>query len=66
MHKANSPRYNSFQLYDNRADPYQLVNLCGRQETKAAEQQLRERLLIRMTEAGDPPAEIFPTEFPYS
>jgi arylsulfatase A-like enzyme len=66
VHEANVSRYNSFQLYDNRADPYQLVNLCGRQETKAVELKLRERLLARMTEAGDPPAEIVPTEFPYS
>jgi len=65
-HKPNAPRYNSFQLYDNRADPYQLVNLCGRKETAAAEKNLRERLLARMTEAGDPPAEILPSEFPYA
>ena len=32
-----SPRYNAFQLYNNRADPNQLVNLCGRQETVAVD-----------------------------
>jgi arylsulfatase A-like enzyme len=64
--KPNAPRYNAFQLYDNRADPRQLVNLCGRQETVSIELKLRERLLARMSNAGDPPAEILPTEFPYS
>ncbi len=66
VHKANAPRYNAFQLYDNRADPYQLINLCGRKETAAVELKLRERLLVRMSEAGDPPAEILPCEFPYA
>ena len=64
--QPNAPRYSAFQLYDNRADPQQLVNLCGRQETAAVELRLRDRLLARMSEAGDPPAEILPTEFPYS
>ena len=63
--QPNAPRYNAFQLYDNRADPHQLVNLCGRQETASVELNLRERLLARMSEAGDPPAEILPTPFPY-
>jgi arylsulfatase A-like enzyme len=63
--KPNAPRYNAFQLYDNQADPYQQVNLCGHQEYVAVEAKLRERLLARMAEAGDPPTEILPTEFPY-
>ena len=64
--RPNSPRYVAFQLYDNRADPYQFVNLCGRQETVEIETKLRERLSSRMSEAGDPPAEIVPCEFPYA
>ncbi len=64
--RPNAPRYYAFQLYDNRTDPHQLVNLCGRKETAAAEEHLRTRLLARMQEAGDPPAEILPAQFPYS
>jgi arylsulfatase A-like enzyme len=64
--KPNSPGYHTFQLYDNRADPYQLVNLAGRKETKAIEERLQERLLVRMREAGDPPAELAFCEYPYS
>jgi arylsulfatase A-like enzyme len=64
--RPNVPRYSAFQLYNNRADPHQLVNLCGRQETASVEKALRDRLLTRMAEAGDPAAEILPCEFPYA
>jgi arylsulfatase A-like enzyme len=62
----NVPTYHGFQLYDNRADPYQLVNLAGRKETKAAEEMLRKRLLARMREAGDPAADVSFCEYPYA
>lgn len=64
--EPNAPEYVSFQLYDNRADPNQLVNLAGRKETKLAEEQLRERLRARIQEAGDQPAELKPCAFPYA
>ena len=64
--EPNAPAYVSFQLYDNRADPNQLVNLAGRKETRLVEEQLRERLRARLQEAGDKPAELKACEFPYA
>jgi len=64
--EPNAPAYASFQLYDNRADPHQLVNMAGRKETAGVEAKLRERLRQRMEEAGDKPAELLPCAFPYS
>jgi arylsulfatase A-like enzyme len=64
--KPNAPEYFGFQLYDNRADPHQLVNLAGRKETAAIEEHLRERLKVRMQEAGDTMAQLLPCEFPYA
>ncbi len=62
----NAPRYSAFQLYDNLSDPHQLINLAGRKETVAVEEQLRERLRVRMNEIGDVPAELGACEFPYA
>jgi arylsulfatase A-like enzyme len=64
--ERSAPRYVPFQLYDLRADPNQLVNLVGRKETKQVEDDLRQRLLARMKEVGDAPAEIAECAFPYS
>lgn len=64
--EPNAPEYVSFQLYDNRADPNQLVNLAGRKETRLIEEQLRERLRARMQEAGDKRAELKACTFPYA
>ena len=57
--------YVEFALYDDYAEPHQLVNLAGRAEYQAIAQQLRARLLERMKEAGDPPATIENCWFPY-
>jgi len=62
----NAPVYSAFQLYDNRADPHQLVNMAGRKETVAVEAALRERLKQRMEEAGDKPADLQRCAFPYA
>ncbi len=62
----NAAAYTSFQLYDNRADPHQLVNLAGHKETAAIEEHLRERLKNRMREAGDTDAALLPCAFPYA
>lgn len=64
--QPNAPAYTSFQLYDNRADPHQLVNLAGRKETEAVEEHLRERLKERMREAGDTDARLLPCAYPYA
>ncbi len=62
----NAPAYYAFQLYDNRSDPHQLVNLAGRRETVQIEQRLREQLQNMMQQAGDKPAELHPCPYPYS
>jgi len=58
-------RYVESAFYDNYADPHQLVNLAGRAEHQRIAQDLRARLLARMKEAGDPPAAIENSWFPY-
>ncbi len=62
---AGSMEYRDYQLYNNFADPAQIVNLAGRADPPALVQyagnrsmreltdQLRERLLARMEEAGE-------------
>ena len=52
--------YVEYQLYDLFADPHQLVNLAGRRETREISAHLRDRLLARMKEAGEEPAEVLP------
>jgi arylsulfatase A-like enzyme len=62
----NAPAYASFQLYNNRADPHQLLNLAGRKESAAVEEHLRTRLKQRMHEAADAPADLHPCPYPYA
>ena len=62
----HAPLYASFQLYDNRGDLNQLVNLAGRKAYLQIESQLRERLRKRMQEVGDSPADLQPCTFPYA
>ncbi len=64
--EPNAPEYSSFQLYDNRADPHQLVNLAGHKNTAAIEAHLRERLMARMQESADRAAELKSCPFPYA
>lgn len=52
--------YVEYQLYDLFADPHQLVNLVGRAETREISTHFRERLALRMREAGEGPSEILP------
>ena len=69
-----SDRYQEEYLYNLRADPHQKINLAGRRDNpdlihgfgvppQQAATQLRERLLARMVEAGEPRAEITEREF---
>lgn len=51
--------YHEYQMYDQRNDPAELVNLAGRADYRKQADALRERLLVRMKEAGEP-AEIVP------
>jgi arylsulfatase A-like enzyme len=63
--QKSSPHYNEYILYDRFADPFQHVNLAGRAETRDISAHLRERLLARITEAGDPKPAIDPPFIPY-
>jgi len=62
----SAEKYVEYMLYDNYADPYQQVNLAGRAPYQAVAADLRKRLLARMRDAGDAPATIEPSWFPYS
>ena len=65
IHTSGSRRYRDYQLYNNRADPAQLVNLAGRADPPAlvhyvgdrsmvqVTADLRRRLIERMVEAGE-------------
>ncbi len=53
-------RYSELFLYDNYADPAQLVNLVGRNGYREIAAHWRERLAARIVEAGEAPAEIVP------
>lgn len=53
MAAPNCNTYQQHQLYSLAADPYQLLNLAGRHETRAVVDNLRERLRRRIVEAGE-------------
>ncbi|MGH2370179.1 MAG: sulfatase-like hydrolase/transferase, partial [Chloroflexota bacterium] len=55
-----SDRYVDAYLYDNFADPHQLVNLVGRRGYGDICADLRARLVARMVAAGEPEPEITP------
>jgi hypothetical protein len=61
-----SDRYVEYMMYDNYADPYQHVNLAGRETYAKQAEALRIRLAARIREAGNVPAAIDPCLFPYS
>jgi len=63
--QASSDRYTEYQLYDNFADPFQHVNLVSRGDQKQISDRLRERLLARIAEAGQPTPAIEPNPLPY-
>jgi arylsulfatase A-like enzyme len=70
---GSSTHYDEYQMYDLRGDPYQLLNLAGRQDAAALVHpsgdralpqiagELRERLLLRMAEAGEDAPQIAPS-----
>ncbi|SDD48177.1 Arylsulfatase A [Paenibacillus sp. UNCCL117] len=57
---SGSSRYAEEFLYDLKADPWELNNLIGSRAHNEIKQSLRERLLRRMAEAGEPKAVIEP------
>jgi arylsulfatase A-like enzyme len=56
----SSTQYEEYQMYNLADDPFQQVNLAGRQEYREEAAKLRQLLLKRMSEAGEEPAEITP------
>lgn len=58
--KPTAELYHETHLYDLRSDPYELTNLAGNAACTDLAASLAERLLQRMTLAGEPPARIQP------
>src|SRR5262249_21376676 len=50
--------YHEYQMYDQRADPHELVNLAGRMEYRQKADELREQLKKLLVAAGEPEPEI--------
>jgi arylsulfatase A-like enzyme len=57
-----SPSYHEYQLYDQRNDPHELVNLAGRKEYREIADGLHEQLKELMTQAGEATVEIVPAK----
>jgi arylsulfatase A-like enzyme len=57
-----SRNYHEYQLYDQRADPHELVNLAGRKEYRQTADELRERLKKLIIASGEPEPEIAPAK----
>ena len=53
-----SEKYVEYQMYSQSADPFEQVNLAGRQEFRATATELRDELKKMMAAAGEPAAEI--------
>jgi arylsulfatase A-like enzyme len=58
-----SQNYVERHLYDLRNDPNEIVNLAGRNDTKEISGQLRERLIARIVENGEPKPVITPAKW---
>ena len=56
----SSPHYQEHQLYDQRSDPHELVNLAGRKEYRQTAAKLREELKKLIVESGEPEPKITP------
>ncbi len=54
--------YHEYQLYDQRADPHELVNLAGRQEYRSQAAELAQQLKKLLAAAGEPEPEIVPAK----
>ena len=58
-----SDHYVERHLYDLRSDPNEIVNLAGRSDMKEISAKLRERLIARIVEAGEPKPVITPAQY---
>lgn len=61
----HADRYTEYVMFDNAADPAQLVSLCGRVGYKQQSADLRRQLLELIAFSGDPAPEIVPAELLY-
>jgi arylsulfatase A-like enzyme len=57
-----APVYQEYQMYDQRNDPAEQVNLAGRKEYRKQADELRERLIALMTAAGERTPQIRPAK----
>lgn len=57
-----STNYHEYQMYDQRNDPHELVNLAGRKEYRKVADGLREELKKLIVASGDPEPEIVPAK----
>jgi arylsulfatase A-like enzyme len=60
--EAHASSYHEYQLYDERNDPHQLVNLAGRKETRAVADHLCGELKRLIVASGEPEPEILPAK----
>jgi arylsulfatase A-like enzyme len=60
--EPTSTNYHEYQLYDQRNDPYELVNLAGRKEYREKSDQLRDQLKKLMVAAGEVDPDIVPAK----
>jgi arylsulfatase A-like enzyme len=61
MTKPSSTHYDEYLFYDEAGDPYELVNLAGRQEYRAQANVLKDQLKQLIVSAGEPEPEIATT-----
>jgi len=54
--------YTEYQMYDQRGDPSELVNLAGRQEYRAKADELQQKLKQLLLAAGEPEPRILPAK----
>ena len=59
---ASSASYHEYQMYDQRNDPYELVNVAGRQEYASQAAELRGELKKMMVASGEAEPEIVPAK----
>jgi arylsulfatase A-like enzyme len=60
--EPTSTNYHEYQLYDQRNDPHELVNLAGRKEYRAKADELRDELKKLMVVAGEAEPDIAPAK----
>jgi arylsulfatase A-like enzyme len=60
--QPTSENYHEYQLYDQRNDPHELVNLAGRKEYREIADNLRDQLKELMVQAGEAAPEIAPAK----